>query len=156
MSLILAQQIILLITDKNRGCSSELLSHAQGGTHQENITLESQLENMADHTRAAAAMTQEVTLFKIRAAGLVSDHWEMVITGPINTLHGTGPGNGPQAAGGASALGVTTHMASAGQLQSILCVRVPGNTQHKDITVLCPPGQECHHIFILGTLFPWE
>lgn len=77
MSLILAQQIILLITDKNRGCSSELLTRAQGGTQRESITLESQLENMADHTRAAAAMTQEVTLFKIRAAGLVSDHWEM-------------------------------------------------------------------------------
>lgn len=111
MSLIWAQQIILLITDKSRGCSSALLSHAEEGAQQESITLESELGNVADHTQAAAAMNQGVTLFKTRAAVLVSHHWEMVTTVPMNT-HGTGSGNGPRGGGGASVLGVRALMAS--------------------------------------------
>lgn len=80
MSLISAQQIILLIADKSRGCSSALLSRAKGSTQQQSIAPESELENTADHTQAAAAVNQEVALFKIRAAVLVSHHWEMVTT----------------------------------------------------------------------------
>lgn len=47
-------------------------------------------------------------------------------------------------------------------LCSCLYIRVPGNFQHKDITVLplqralYPPGLKRHHIITLGIQFPWE
>lgn len=164
MSLILAQQIILLITDKNRGCSSVLLSPAEGGTQQESITPESELGNMAGHTQAAAAMNLEETPFEIRAAVLVSHHWEMIPTVAVNTLQPVMA----QDLGMASRELECTSLGSQNthginrQLQSILCARVPGNIQLQDIAVLplqrapCPPGQECHHSFILGTGLPWQ
>lgn len=140
MSLILAQQIILLITDKSRGCSSALLSPAEGGTQQENITPESELGNMAGHTQAAAATNLEETLFEIRAAGLVSHHWEIVPTAPVNTLQPVVAQDLGMASRELECTSLGSHNTHGinRQLQSILCARV-GTSSIR--TLLCCPSE---------------